>query len=171
MIKNLPRVAITVLTLLFNAILTLGVFPKNWKISQIIMIPKPGKDLTVPSSYRHISLLPCLSKIFEKVFQGKIIPFLNNNSIIPVHQFGFREHHGTIEQVNRLTGEIRKSFEQKKYCSAIFLDVAQAFDKVWHQGLMHKIKCLLPPCTHRLVKSYLSNRLFRVKFWIHYKRL
>ena len=60
----------------------------------------------------------------------KIMPILNDRNIIPVHQFGFRENHGTIEQVNRLTGEIRKSFELKKYCSAIFLNVAQAFDKV-----------------------------------------
>lgn len=74
------------------------------------MIPKPGKDLTVPSSYRPISLLPCLSKLFERVFLTKIKPFINDN-IIPVHQFGFREHHGTVEQVNRITGEIRKSFE------------------------------------------------------------
>ena len=48
--------AIIVLSILFNAILKLGVFPKIWKTSQIIMIPKPGKDLTVPSSYRPISL-------------------------------------------------------------------------------------------------------------------
>lgn len=163
MIKNLPNVAIIVLTILFNAILKLGYFPQYWKISQIKMIPKPGKDLTVPSSYRPISLLPCLSKLFEKIFLKKINPFLNSQNIIPVHQFGFREHHGTIEQVNRLTGEIRKSFEYKKYCSAIFLDVAQAFDKVWHEGLIYKIKRLLPPSTHKLLESYIVNRYFRVK--------
>ena len=133
MFKNLQYVAIIKLYIMFNAILKLGVFPKILKTSQIIMIPKPGKDLTVPSSYRPISLLSCLSKLFEKVLQMKIMPILNDRNIIPVHQFGFREKHGTIEHVNRLTGEIRKSFELKKYCSAIFLDVAQAFDKVWHQ--------------------------------------
>ncbi len=164
MIKNLPNVAIIVLTLLFNAILKIGYFPHYWKISQIIMIPKPGKDSTVPSSYRPISLLPCLSKLFEKLLLMKITPILRERNIIPVHQFGFREHHGTIEQVNRLTGEIRKSFEDKKYCSAIFLDVAQAFDKVWHEGLLHKVKRLLPPNTHRLLESYISNRRFRVKY-------
>ena len=62
MIKNLPNVAIIIPTALFNA---------------INMIPKTGKDLTVPTSYRPISLLPCLSKLFEKVFHRKIIPLLN----------------------------------------------------------------------------------------------
>ena len=82
------------------------------------MILKPGKDLTVPSPYRPINLLSCLSKRFKKVLQMKIMSILNDRNIVPVHQFGFREKHGTIEQVNRLTGEIRKSFELKKYCSA-----------------------------------------------------
>ena len=53
--------------------------------------------------------------------------YLDTENAIPTHWFGFREKHGTVEQVERVTGEIRKCFEQKKYCSAIFLDVAQAF--------------------------------------------
>ena len=64
---------------------------------------------------------------------------LDSENAIPNHQFGFRDKHGTVEQVDRVIGEMRKCFEQKKYCSAVFLDVAQAFDKVWHEGLMYKI--------------------------------
>ena len=69
-----------------------------------------------------------------------------------------------MEQVDRVTGEIRKCFEQKKYCSAVFLDVAQAFDKVWHEGLMYKIKRMLPVNTHNILQSYPKNRKFRVKY-------
>ena len=89
MIKNLPNVPLIVLTNIFNAIIEQGYFPVCWKISQIILIPKPGKDLSVPSSYRPISLLPCLSKLFEKLFQLKIKSFLVTNNVIPDHQFGF----------------------------------------------------------------------------------
>ena len=85
----------------------------SWKISQIILIAKPGKHLTLQSSYRPISLLPCLSKLFEIVLQNKIKCFLDSENAIPNHQFGFREKHGTVEQVDRVTGEIRKCFEQK----------------------------------------------------------
>ena len=85
----------------------------SWKISQIFLIAKSGKDLTLPSSYRLIRLLPCLWKLFEIVLQNKIRCFLDEEKAIPNHQFGFREKHGIMEQVDRVTGEIRKCFELK----------------------------------------------------------
>ncbi len=79
-----------------------GYFPESWKISQIIMIPKHGKDDTKVNSYRPISLLPTLSKLFEKMLLQKLKPILHEKKIIPDHQFGFREEHGTVEQVHRV---------------------------------------------------------------------
>ena len=117
MIKNLPNIAYEILVKLFNAIFKVGYYPISWQISQIILIAKPGKDLTLPSSYLPISWLSCLSKLFEIVLQNKIKCFLNSENAFPNHQFGFREKHGTLEQVDRVTAEIRKCFEQKKYCS------------------------------------------------------
>ena len=99
------------------------------------MIAKPGKDHTEESSNRPISLLPCLSKLFETILLSKISPFLYRNKVIPEHQFGFCEKHGTVELVNRVINEIRKAFEFKKYCCAIFLDV----ENVLHKGLVRKI--------------------------------
>jgi len=133
------------------------------KKSLVIMILKPGKDPTLASSYRPISLLPCLSKLFEKVLLAKLFPYLQANNIIPSHQFGFREKHGTVEQVNRVTNEIRTAFENREYCSASFLDVAQAFDRVWHEGMVFKIRQSLPLNVHAVLESYLENRQFRVK--------
>lgn len=163
MIIELPYCAVCVICQLFNAITRLGHFPERWKKSIIIMIPKLGKDQTVPSSYRPISLLSCLSKLFEKCLMTRINQFLNLHNIIPSHQFGFRQNHGTIEQVNRITSEIRGAFENREYCTAIFLDVAQAFDRVWLEGLMYKIKSTLPANTHKLLKSYLYDRKFAVR--------
>jgi len=131
MLIELPNSAIEVICKLFNGIITLGYYPKKWKKSIIIMIPKPGKDHTIPSSYRPISLLSCLSKLFEKCLLTRITPYLGAHNVIPAHQFGFRQNHGTIEQVNRITSEMRTAFEHREYCSAIFLDVSQAFDRVW----------------------------------------
>lgn len=83
---------------------------------------------------------------------------------LPLHQFGFREKHGTVEQVNRITAEIRTAFENREYCTAIFPDVAQAFDRVWLAGLIFKITKLFPQNTHKLLKSYLCNRAFAVRY-------
>jgi len=130
MFIELPNSAIEVISKLFNGIITLGYYSKKWEKSIIVMIPKPGKDHRVPSSYRPISLLSCLSRLFEKCLLTRIIPYLEAQNVIPAHQFCFRQNHGTIEQVNRILSEIRTAFEHREYCSAIFLDVSQAFDRV-----------------------------------------
>jgi hypothetical protein len=53
--------------------------------------------------------------------------------------------------------------EEKKVCAAIFLDVAQAFDKVWHEGLACKLKTILPKQYAEILDSYLTERFFRIK--------
>jgi hypothetical protein len=59
----------------------------------------------------------------------------------------------------------------KQYCSAAFLDISQAFDKVWHAGLVHKLRQALPLNYFLLLKSYLHNRHFRVKVGNDYSEL
>jgi len=76
---------------------------------------------------------------------------------IPSHQFGFREKHGTIEQVNRITSEIRNAFKNRKHFIAILLDVSQAFGRAWLEGLLYNIKTMLPYNTHKLLESYLYD--------------
>lgn len=107
--------------------------------------------------------MPILSKVCEKIIIKRLNKVLIEKNIIPKHQFGFRNNHATIEQINRVTTQIRKTFEENKYCAAVFLDVAQAFDKVWHEGLLLKLKKILPVSLYLLLKSYLSNRTFKVK--------
>ena len=80
----------------------------SWQISQIILIAKPGKDLTLRSTYRPISLLPCFSKLFEIILQNKTNCFLDSETIIPNHHFGFREKHVAVKQVDRVRGQISK---------------------------------------------------------------
>ena len=123
------------------------------------MIPKPGKDPTDVASYRPIRLLPLLSKILEKLLLKRIYD-TNLQNWVPSHQFGFRKAHSTVQQCHRITDMIIKTFEKHKYCSAVFLDVSQAFDKVWHQGLLFKIKQTLPTGYLDILKSYLSDRYF-----------
>jgi hypothetical protein len=84
-------------------------------------------------------------------------------NLIPNHQFGFRHQHSTTDQVHRITNITEQSLEEKKVCSTVFLDVAQAFDKVWHEGLNHKPKVLLPVQYSRILESHISGRYFRIK--------
>jgi len=123
------------------------------------MIPNPGKDHTIPSSYRPISLLSCRSKLLEKFLLTRITPYLRAHNIIPAYQFGFRGRRGTIEQVNRITSEIRSTFKLR----AIFLDVSQALHRVWLDALMHNILTLLTGNTHKLLESFPYHRVFAVR--------
>jgi hypothetical protein len=162
-LKQLPGKAVVKLTYLNTAALRLKYVPSYWKTAEVFMIPKPRKPATEVTSYRPISLLPVLSKLLEKLLLKKFTPILDEKQIIPTHQFGFRNNYSTIDQVHRVTTLIEKTLEEKGACSSIFLYVAQVFDKVWHEGLLHKIELLLPAEYSRLLKSYLSDRCFRVK--------
>jgi hypothetical protein len=162
-LKQLPKKATVKLIYLYNAVFRLKYVPSYWKAAEVIMIPKPGKSATDVTSYRPISLLPVLSKQFEKPLLKRLKPILDEKQLIPNHQFGFRNNHSTLDQVHRRTTLIEKTLEEKNVSTSIFLDVAQAIDKIWHEGLLHKIELLLPTEYSRLLKSYLSDHYFRVK--------
>ncbi|VVC31114.1 Reverse transcriptase domain [Cinara cedri] len=161
--RQLPKTALIHLTHILNSILRLSYFPIQWKVSLIILIPKPGKPPDTPSSYRPISLLHFFVKLCEKMILKRISNIINDKKIIPCTQFGFQDKHSTIHQVHRLIDSIAYSLETKSHCSAVLLDVAQAFDRVWHPGLLHKLKIILPPPYYLFFKSYLEDRFFAVK--------
>jgi hypothetical protein len=105
--------------------------PAQWKVTEIIIL-KLGKSNKL-TSYMPTSLLPTVSKGFEM-----LLPMAENNGLIPNQQFSFRQRNSTIEQTHQIVW-INEALENKQYCSAAFLDISQAFNKVWHTGLLHKL--------------------------------
>lgn len=128
-IQILRKRALLLSTLIFNAIQRVQYFPKQWK---------------------RISLLPSLSKVFERLLTSQLIEFMDDNKTIPDHQFRFRSDHSAIEQLHRVVNHILKAFDHREYCNGVFLDIQQAFDRVWHLGLLAKVK-------EREFVRYLSN--------------
>ena len=85
--------------------------------------------------------------------------------IIPLHQFSFKPLHSTCHQLRRISEIIVKGFEKKEYTSMVFLDVAQAFDRVWQKGLLQKLSKLnLPTYLYNIIRSFITKRSFQV--WI-----
>lgn len=163
-LKNLTRKGVAALTKIFNACISLGYFPYCWKKAEIIVFHKPNKPKNSTSSYRPISLLPTMSKLLEKIIQKRLFRYVDSAQVILPHQFGFQPKHSTLHQLQRLTECIVHGFENKEYCAAAFLDVSQAFDKVWHEGLLYKLNSLgFPLYLKQIVRSFLSNRTFHVK--------
>jgi ribonuclease HI len=113
--------------------------PHQWRESVVIPLPKPGKCATDPLSYRPIALTNCSCKIMEKMVNWRLQAYLEENALLRCHQSGFRSFHTTTDALVRLEHSVRTSIIKKEYCIAVFLDISQAFDTVWHHGLTQKI--------------------------------
>jgi hypothetical protein len=131
----------------------------------VISILKPGKDPALPSSYRPISLLDTIGKLFEKILLARILHEVNGRGLMRDEQFGFRPKHSTSLQLARLVERIARNFGEKRLTGAVFLDVAKAFDTVWIDGLLYKLTLLnLPSYLVHTISSYLRGRTFEASF-------
>jgi retron-type reverse transcriptase len=163
-LKLLPVKVVVALTAIINASLRLCHFPSRWKNANVIFIPKPGKDLLFPQNYRPISLLSNVGKVLEKVILARLIRVTNENHVLPDEQFGFRPKHSTADQLIHVTEFISQGINQNESTGAIFLDVAKAFDTVWHDGLVHKLHTAgVPLAMVKLLNSFLEDRKFHAR--------
>ena len=152
------------LKLLFESAIRSGHFPDTWKKGNIIPVHKKESKNMV-KNYRPISLLPIFGKIFEKVIYDKLFRYFQENKFLSDHQSGFRCGDSCISQLLAITHEIYKSFDANPSLETrgVFLDMSKAFDKVWHKGLLFKLKCYgVDGGFYDILENYLHNRKQRV---------
>lgn len=101
------------------------------------MISKAEKPPDEPNSYRPISVLLGISKLFEKLYIKRLKPVIEERKLIPDHLI-WLSRAAFYNRTSSLVSIAESSLEEKKVCVSVFLDVAQAFDKVWHHGLLQK---------------------------------
>ena len=118
-------------------------FPNEWKKANIVPVYKKN-DKQLIKNYRPVSLLPVCSKIFEKVIFNSLFKYLEDNNLLNGNQSGFRPGDSCVHQLLSITHEIYKAFDANPSLEVrgVFLDLSKAFDKVWHDGLMYKLKRL-----------------------------
>ena len=115
-------------------------------------------------SYRPISLLSAVMKLFERVIEKCLQKHLEDNGFFSKYQSGFRKPKTTNDHPFRLSQTIMESFNQGEHVIAAFLDVKKAFDNVWHNGLGYKIYQLgLPTKLCRWLSDFLVGRVIQVK--------
>ena len=150
------------LKMIFDNSMAAGKFPSSWKLANVQPVHKKNSR-QLKSNYRPISLLPIFSKIIEKIIFDSMYGFLVENELISKHQSGFRPGDSTINQLLAITDEIFQSFENNAETRAAFLDISKAFDKVWHEGLLFKLKRSgITGNLHSLICDFLSDRSQRV---------
>ena len=147
-----------ILKLIFNISLAKGVFPHKIKIAGVTPIFKKGNN-TLVTNYRPISVLPCFSKLLERIMYNRLYKFLLENNILYQKQFGFQNPHSTEHAILQLVNQIIEAFSQGKYTLGIFLDLSKAFDTVNHNILLEKPKAYgIQSENLKWFRSYLSNR-------------
>ena len=162
MIKLCPELIAIPLKIIFEKCIQQGTFPDTWKRANVQPVHKKN-DRQLKTNYRPISLLPIFSKIFEKVLFDGLYDFIRSNNLLSDNQSGFRPGDSTINQLLSITHDIFVSFENQSESRAVFLDISKAFDKVWHDGLLYKLRCSgVDGNLHKLLGSFLSNRFQRV---------
>ena len=147
---------------IINLSFSTGLVPQELKEAKVIPMHK-GESPYLFNNYRPISILPILSKIFEKLFHKRLYHFLTVNKIIFDKQFGFRPKHSTETALTLLNSQLVNSFEKGEGVIGIFLDFSKAFDTV-------NFDILLDKCRHygvrgiplRWLSNYLKNRFQHV---------
>ena len=140
------------LTFLFNA----SVVPEKLKLAVVYPIHKKDSKMKV-NNYRPISILPMISKIYEKLIHARLMSFFTKNKIHK-HQLGFQKGKSTEHAILDIYASILKALEKKEKACCIFLDFAKAFDTVNHEILLTKLECYgVRGIAYELMKSHLSE--------------
>ena len=148
---------------LFTSSIQLGYIPTAWKIAILRMLLKPDKLPSLTTSYRPISLISSIMKLFERVIEQRLKSHLEKIGLINKHQSCFRRAKSTDDHPFRLSQSIMESFNRGEHVVVTFLDVEKAFDSVWHNGLRYKIFQLdLPTKMTRWLFDFLVGHIMQV---------
>lgn len=165
LIKNLCKHFPSLVQEILNTCIKLNHFPIPWKTANVIFFHKKGRNEREPGSYRPISLLPALSKIFEKVIKFRLNYELERCNYIHEKQYGFREKKGTIDLLHNLLETIKRLKIQNKYVAAVSLDIVGAFDGLaWHQVKLEIIQLPISTYLKNILISFLKDRYIRTNF-------
>ena len=158
LLKFLEPILLNPLTVIINQSLKSGIFPDKLKVAKIIPIHKKD-DTDLCENYRPISILPAISKIFEKVVYDQIYSYFLQNELFCKNQYGFKKQHSTEHAVLEAVDRISSGLDSEHTPIAVYLDLSKAFDTLNHNILISKLKYYgFNENSLDWFKSYLSNR-------------
>ena len=134
------------------------------KKANVIPVNKKGHK-QVLKNYCPVSLLPICGKIFEKLIFNALYSFFEDHKLLNPCESGFEKNDSCINQLVSITHEIYSAFDCNPFLEVrgVFLDLSKAFGKVWHDGLIYKLKSLgISGSPLKLIQNYLNNRFQRV---------
>ena len=162
-LKNCEPELSYILVELFNKCLKESCFPDCWKVSSVVPVFKNVGERSTAKNYRPVSFLSVVSKVFEKLVNNRIVDHLEKCGLFSDFQYGFRSCRSTADLLTVVSDRIARAFNRSGATRAVALDISKAFDRVWHAGLLHKLKSYgISGQIFGLISSFLSNRRLRV---------
>ncbi|PIL37604.1 hypothetical protein GSI_01298 [Ganoderma sinense ZZ0214-1] len=151
---------------LFRATFQLQYYPDTWKLSDTIVLRKPGKtDYTTAKAHRPIALLNCMSKILSRCVADVLVYQAETHSLLADYQFGGRAGRTTTDSIHLVTKTVKDAWRQGKVASVLFLDIKSAFPAATPERLFHNMRLLGVPSTITdWLRRKLSGRRTRLKF-------
>ena len=163
-INDLKEIIAPILANIINIGYESQCFPDCMKEGVIKPIYKK-EDRNNISNYRPITVLPTISKVFERSAADQIIEYLESHGLISRKQHAYRKGHSSNTCLMESTNFIYKNKDQNKYTALVSLDLSKAFDSIDHQLLLDKMSNLgMSVQSINWIKSYLSNRRQRTRF-------
>ena len=128
---------------MFNLSIATGVFPDSWKIARFAPIFESGQA-DDRSNYRPISVLPFVSRVFERLIYNQLYDYLDGNKLLfsnlALFQSGFRTLHSVATCLLKCTSDWYLNMDKGQYTAMIFVDLKKAFDTVNHEILLKRLK-------------------------------
>ena len=138
-LKNSGDSLVQPITKLLNLSMSTCLFPSTWKKANVLPLYKKG-DKNQLNNYRPVSLLCILSKILERIVFKHVFNHFRGNFLISIWQSGFLPGSSTVTQLIEMHYQFCNAVSEGKEIRIVFLDISKAFDRVWHQGLLFKLK-------------------------------
>ena len=132
-----PKIAV-----IFRKMTKGGKFSLLWRNSNITPTSKSVTAGSCPSDYRPISIMPILSKIYERLLAKRLNSFAEGNNLLPNQQFGFRKGLGACDAVLTISDKVQRALDSGSEARMIGLDFSAAFDRVNHKALIYKLRQL-----------------------------
>ena len=125
LLKKIATIVVPFILSIFNLSFATGKIPYQFKHAYVTPLSKAKSDLDQKtlSSYRPISNLSLLSKLFERIVFPRIVIQLNNNNLLPSFQSAYRSHHSTETALLKVSTDILKAADNKKISLLVFLDL------------------------------------------------
>ena len=138
-------------------------FPDCWKVSSVVPVFKNIGERSTAKNYHPVSLLSVVSKVFEKLVNNRLVDHLEKCGLFSDFQYGFRSSQSTADLLTVVSDRIARAFNRSGATRAVALAISKAFDRVWHAGLLHKLKSYgISGQIFCLISSFLSNRRLQV---------